>query len=152
MEGCSDWCCMLGRLCASLLQFLSRPFVAGDSITVQGVGNMVFSGTVERVTLMRTLMRTDDDVLVTVPNKVGDWQWAVSIPPSVPLISLQRSQSPLIYLLCTCFVQHLLFCLFCYRLCLCSSLPGRYVFVCYTCHCCDTTFLRHFVGRAGVLL
>jgi small-conductance mechanosensitive channel len=28
------------------------------------------SGTVERITPLRTLMRTDDDVLVTVPNKV----------------------------------------------------------------------------------
>eukprot|EP00878_Enallax_costatus_P018045 GHUV01018974.1.p1 GENE.GHUV01018974.1~~GHUV01018974.1.p1 ORF type:complete len:531 (+),score=75.48 GHUV01018974.1:260-1852(+) len=50
--------------------FLSRPFVPGDAITVQGPSNFWISGTVERVTPMRTLMRTDDDVLVTMPNKV----------------------------------------------------------------------------------
>jgi hypothetical protein len=53
-----------------LLQFLSRPFVAGDSITVQSTRHVIVSGTVERITPLRTLMRTDDDVLVTVPNKV----------------------------------------------------------------------------------
>jgi small-conductance mechanosensitive channel len=53
------------------LQFLSRPFVAGDSITVQSTRHVIVSGTVERITPLRTLMRTDDDVLVTVPNKVG---------------------------------------------------------------------------------
>lgn len=53
------------------MQFLSRPFVPGDAITVQGPSHMIISGTVERVTPMRTMMRTDDDVLVTMPNKVG---------------------------------------------------------------------------------
>ncbi|KAF8062759.1 D-threonine aldolase [Scenedesmus sp. PABB004] len=49
--------------------FLSRPFVPGDSIVVQGVGNVIVSGTVERVTPMRTLVRGLDDELVAVPNK-----------------------------------------------------------------------------------
>jgi hypothetical protein len=57
-------------VCHLLLQFLSRPFVAGDSITVQSTRHVIVSGTVERITPLRTLMRTDDDVLVTVPNKV----------------------------------------------------------------------------------
>jgi hypothetical protein len=57
-------------VCRLLLQFLSRPFVAGDSITVQSTRHVIVSGTVERITPLRTLMRTDDDVLVTVPNKV----------------------------------------------------------------------------------
>lgn len=51
--------------------FLSRPFVPGDSITVQAAGAILVSGVVEKVTPMRTLLRTDDDVLVTLPNKVG---------------------------------------------------------------------------------
>lgn len=50
--------------------FLSRPFVPGDSITVQQQGGILVSGVVEKVTPMRTLLRTDDDVLVTLPNKV----------------------------------------------------------------------------------
>lgn len=50
--------------------FLSRPFVPGDSITVQQQGGVLVSGVVEKVTPMRTLLRTDDDVLVTLPNKV----------------------------------------------------------------------------------
>jgi len=50
--------------------FLSRPFVPGDSITVQAAGAILVSGVVEKVTPMRTLLRTDDDVLVTLPNKV----------------------------------------------------------------------------------
>jgi small-conductance mechanosensitive channel len=58
------------KSCPLLPQFLSRPFVAGDSITVQSTRHVIVSGTVERITPLRTLMRTDDDVLVTVPNKV----------------------------------------------------------------------------------
>lgn len=50
--------------------FVSRPFVPGDSITVQAPGAILVSGVVEKVTPMRTLLRTDDDVLVTLPNKV----------------------------------------------------------------------------------
>lgn len=50
-------------------QFFTRPFVAGDSVTCQG-GGIVLNGVVERVTAMRTTLRTDDDVIVTIPNKV----------------------------------------------------------------------------------
>jgi hypothetical protein len=54
--------------------FLSRPFVPGDSITVQAPGAILVSGVVERVAPMRTLLRTDDGVLVTLPNKVGSYE------------------------------------------------------------------------------
>jgi small-conductance mechanosensitive channel len=63
----------------ALLQFLSRPFVPGDSIQLQGPSNLSVSGTVERVAPMRTMLRTDDDTLVSIPNKVkrggllGSW-------------------------------------------------------------------------------
>lgn len=50
--------------------FLSRPFVPGDSVTCQAAGAILVSGVVEKVTPMRTLLRTDDDVFVTLPNKV----------------------------------------------------------------------------------
>ncbi|KAF6252936.1 Mechanosensitive ion channel-domain-containing protein [Scenedesmus sp. NREL 46B-D3] len=60
---------LLANAVTGLSIFLSRPFVAGDSITVQSTPGVIVSGTVERVTLLRTLMRTEDDVLVTVPNK-----------------------------------------------------------------------------------
>lgn len=49
--------------------FLSRPFVPGDSVTCQAAGAILVSGVVEKVTPMRTLLRTDDDVFVTLPNK-----------------------------------------------------------------------------------
>uniref|UniRef100_A0A383W8Y8 Mechanosensitive ion channel MscS domain-containing protein n=1 Tax=Tetradesmus obliquus TaxID=3088 RepID=A0A383W8Y8_TETOB len=60
---------LLSNAVTGLSIFLSRPFVAGDSITVQSTRHVIVSGTVERITPLRTLMRTDDDVLVTVPNK-----------------------------------------------------------------------------------
>ena len=43
----------------------------GDSITVQAAGGVLVSGVVEKVTPMRTYLRTDDDVFVMLPNKVG---------------------------------------------------------------------------------
>ncbi|WIA40942.1 hypothetical protein OEZ86_004596 [Tetradesmus obliquus] len=61
---------LLSNAVTGLSIFLSRPFVAGDSITVQSTRHVIVSGTVERITPLRTLMRTDDDVLVTVPNKI----------------------------------------------------------------------------------
>lgn len=45
--------------------------MSGDHVTCQGAG-VVLSGVVERVTPMRTYIRTDDDVIVTVPNKVRE--------------------------------------------------------------------------------
>jgi small-conductance mechanosensitive channel len=51
-------------------QFLARPFVPGDSVTLGGAGTGL-TGIVESITPMRTTLRTEDDILVTVPNKVG---------------------------------------------------------------------------------
>lgn len=49
--------------------FFTRPFVDGDSVLVQAAGGLTVSGVVEKTTIMRTVMRTDDDVVVTIPNK-----------------------------------------------------------------------------------
>ncbi|MBF0253658.1 MAG: mechanosensitive ion channel [Candidatus Omnitrophica bacterium] len=49
---------------AGLSIILSRPFVVGDTITVQGV-----SGIVEDVKLASTLLLTADGVKITIPNK-----------------------------------------------------------------------------------
>jgi hypothetical protein len=60
-----------------LLQFFTRPFVDGDSVLVQAPGGMTVSGVVEKTTIMRTTMRTDDDVVVTIPNKVCGFKHVV---------------------------------------------------------------------------
>jgi hypothetical protein len=52
------------------LQFLARPFVPGDNVTL-GSAATGLTGIVERITPMRTTLRTEDDILVTIPNKVG---------------------------------------------------------------------------------
>lgn len=110
-DGGSRCCCTpCGSAVPRPLQFLSRPFITGDSVTVQGIGvslqrachgscpctpcactctthlgsrhshltccvapcagNIIISGIVTSVTPLRTMMRTDEDVLVSVPNKV----------------------------------------------------------------------------------
>ncbi|WIA34675.1 hypothetical protein OEZ86_012989 [Tetradesmus obliquus] len=48
--------------------FLARPFVPGDSVTLGSAGTGL-TGIVEAITPMRTTLRTEDDILVTVPNK-----------------------------------------------------------------------------------
>ena len=54
------------------LQFISRPFVVGDRIEISSVGGSKFVvGTVERVDPMRTIIRTDSCMPITIPNKVG---------------------------------------------------------------------------------
>jgi small-conductance mechanosensitive channel len=60
------------------MQFLSRPFVPGDSIQLQGPSNLSVAGTVEKVAPMRTMLRTDDDTLVSIPNKVTCEAWILS--------------------------------------------------------------------------
>lgn len=53
------------------LQFISRPFVVGDRIEISSVGGAKFVvGTVERVDPMRTIIRTDACMPITIPNKV----------------------------------------------------------------------------------
>ncbi len=54
------------------LQFISRPFVVGDRIEISSVGGSKFVvGVVERVDPMRTIIRTDSCMPITIPNKVG---------------------------------------------------------------------------------
>ena len=53
------------------MQFISRPFVVGDRIEISSVGGAKFVvGTVERVDPMRTIIRTDACMPITIPNKV----------------------------------------------------------------------------------
>lgn len=49
---------------AGLVIILSRPFVIGDTITISGV-----SGQVEEIHLATTLLSTEDDERITIPNK-----------------------------------------------------------------------------------
>lgn len=53
------------------VQFLSRPFVVGDRVELSsGGGERVMVGVIERVDPMRTIIRTDASLPVTIPNKV----------------------------------------------------------------------------------
>src|SRR5882724_3032250 len=49
---------------ASLITFFAKPFTAGDVLKVNNI-----SGTVERIGLRSTRIRTDQKTYVTVPNK-----------------------------------------------------------------------------------
>jgi small conductance mechanosensitive channel len=49
---------------AGLVIILSRPFVIGDTITIQSV-----SGQVEEINLATTILSTEDDERITIPNK-----------------------------------------------------------------------------------
>jgi small-conductance mechanosensitive channel len=53
------------------LQFLSRPFVAGDMVQFNGPGNLSVTGVVDKVAPMRVMLRTEDGAVVSIPNKVG---------------------------------------------------------------------------------
>lgn len=54
-----------------LQQFLSQPFVVGDRVEIlTSGGSRVITGTVERVDPMRTIMRSDAELPITMPNKV----------------------------------------------------------------------------------
>jgi len=54
----------LSNFGAGLVIILSRPFVVGDTITVQGV-----SGVVEEIRLAATLLSSEDGEAITIPNK-----------------------------------------------------------------------------------
>ncbi len=49
---------------AGMAIILSRPFVVGNTITVQGV-----SGVVDEVRLAATILSTEDNEIITIPNK-----------------------------------------------------------------------------------
>ena len=56
---------------ANCVQFLSRPFVVGDRVELSSAGGeRVLVGVIERVDPMRTIIRTDASLPVTIPNKV----------------------------------------------------------------------------------
>lgn len=55
---------LLSNFSAGLNIILTRPFVVGDTISVQGV-----TGVVQEVKLAYTLLHDEDDVLITIPNK-----------------------------------------------------------------------------------
>ncbi len=55
---------LLANYAAGFNIILIRPFVVGDTITVHGV-----TGVVEEVLLAYTLLKNEDDVSITVPNK-----------------------------------------------------------------------------------
>lgn len=54
----------LENLIASFIIFFDKPFSLGDSVKVQN-----FSGTVEKIGLRSTRIRTDQKTFITVPNK-----------------------------------------------------------------------------------
>jgi small conductance mechanosensitive channel len=55
---------LLANYAAGFNIILIRPFVVGDTITVHGV-----TGVVEEVLLAYTVLKNEDDVTITVPNK-----------------------------------------------------------------------------------
>jgi MscS family membrane protein len=54
----------LENLIASFIIFFDKPFMTGDLVKVQGI-----TGTVEKIGLRSTRLRTDQKTFVTVPNK-----------------------------------------------------------------------------------
>ncbi len=53
-----------------------REFVVGDRVEIlTSGGSRVITGTVERVDPMRTIMRSDAELPITMPNKVGPSWW-----------------------------------------------------------------------------
>src|SRR5829696_2614221 len=73
----------LENLIASFVIFFDKPFTAGDFVKVQNV-----SGTIERIGLRSTRVRTSDKSYVTVPNK----QMVDSILDNVSLRSQIRGE------------------------------------------------------------
>ncbi|KAL0035679.1 hypothetical protein WJX79_007913 [Trebouxia sp. C0005] len=62
---------VMSNMISGINLFISRPFVVGDRIEISSVGGSKFVvGTVERVDPMRTIIRTDSCMPITIPNKV----------------------------------------------------------------------------------
>lgn len=59
------------------MQFLTRPFVVGEVVTLQQSG---ITGSIQRVSAIRTTLRTADGTLVSIPNKVGACMFDVCSP------------------------------------------------------------------------
>lgn len=57
-------------------QFLTQPFVVGDSVRLLGSGGgEVVAGVVESVDPMNTIVRMNDGVPVIIPNSVSTCRW-----------------------------------------------------------------------------
>ena len=55
-------------------QFISQPFLVGDRVQIAtSSGTKVLTGIVERIDPMRTIVRNENDVPMTIPNKVRAW-------------------------------------------------------------------------------
>eukprot|EP00210_Caulerpa_lentillifera_P000758 g733.t1 len=62
---------VLANMIAGINLFLSRPFVPGDHVQVfSSNGSLVYNGIVERVNPLRTIIRTDKNYPLTIPNKL----------------------------------------------------------------------------------
>ncbi|KAL3136343.1 hypothetical protein ABBQ38_005605 [Trebouxia sp. C0009 RCD-2024] len=62
---------VMSNMISGINLFISRPFVVGDRIEISSVGGSKFVvGTVERVDPMRTIIRSDSCMPITIPNKV----------------------------------------------------------------------------------
>lgn len=73
----------LENLIASFIIFFDKPFTTGDNIKVQN-----FTGTVEKIGLRSTRLRTDSKTFVTVPNK----QMVDSILDNITLRNERRAE------------------------------------------------------------
>lgn len=63
---------VLANTIAGINLFLSRPFLPGDRVQVfSNNGSLIYSGIVERVNPLRTIIRTDKNYPLTIPNKVS---------------------------------------------------------------------------------
>ena len=66
-------------------QFVSQPFLVGDRVDIAtSSGSKALSGTVERIDPMRTILRTDHDVPITIPNKAS----GVRVSPGADRVSV----------------------------------------------------------------
>ena len=79
-----------------LPQFLSQPFLVGDRVEVAtGTGAKVLTGVVERIDPMRTIVRSDVDVPITIPNKASRLTpCAFPSPSHTPLSIAESTHSP----------------------------------------------------------
>ncbi len=77
----------LENLIASFIIFFDKPFFTGDTLKVNNV-----SGTVERIGLRSTRIRTTDKTLVTVPNK----QMVDSVVDNLSMRNQRRAEMKLV--------------------------------------------------------
>jgi hypothetical protein len=77
------------------VQFLSQPFVVGDRVEIlTSGGGHVITGTVERVDPMRTILRSDAELPITMPNKVCTSQVVESCHHGRLVMGKQQGETP----------------------------------------------------------